>query len=332
MLTAFLLSLLCGSHVIKWLRRWQRQGQPIRDDGPEGHFSKKGTPTMGGLIILGSLSISTLLWVDLTNRYVWIVLSVLLSYGVLGFMDDYLKVTKQNTRGVRAKAKLLLQVFVAVMAYYYIQMLEPQNFKGQLALPFFKDALLDLGYFYIVFAAVVIIGASNSVNLTDGLDGLVSVPVIMAAASFGLICYFVGNRIYADYLHIIYVQNAGELAVFCAAMVGALFGFLWYNAHPAEVFMGDTGSLALGGALGTVAVVCKHEIVLAIVGGLFVIEALSVMIQVYSFKTRGVRVFKMAPIHHHFEKLGWPETRVVIRFWIVSIMFALIGLSTLKLR
>lgn len=333
LLTSLLISFLIGEKLINWLRYWQKGGQPIRDDGPESHLkTKQGTPTMGGLMILFSVSISTILWTDIKNPYVWVTLLVTISYGLLGFLDDYLKVKKRNTKGVRAKGKLIAQTLIALAACYFIHKVAPEGYKTGLVFPFLKDFVLDLGYFYAVFVIVVIIGASNAVNLTDGLDGLAIVPICIAAASFGFISYLVGNKIYSDYLYITHVPKSGELAIFCSALIGAGLGFLWYNAHPAQVFMGDTGSLALGGALGVISVITKHEIVLAIIGGLFVIEALSVIIQVYSFKTRGVRVFKMAPIHHHFEKIGWPETKVVVRFWIIAIIFALIGLSTLKLR
>jgi len=333
LITSLLITLYIGPKLISWLKSWQKKGQPIREDGPASHLiTKKGTPTMGGLMILFSLMVSVILWADYKNVYIWVTLFVTLAFGALGFVDDYLKVTKQNTKGVKAKGKMLGQIIVSLIAWYVMQNVEGVEYRNHLAMPFLKDFMLDMGVFYAVFVMVVIVGASNAVNLTDGLDGLVSIPIVMASLAFGFICYFVGHKIYAEYLYIAHIPNVGELAVFCSALIGSTLGFLWYNAHPAEVFMGDTGSLAIGGSLGTIAVATKHEIVLAIVGGLFVIEALSVMIQVWSFKTRGVRVFKMAPIHHHFEKIGWPETKVVIRFWIVSIVFALIGLATLKLR
>lgn len=333
-LTSLLICFVFGNSIIRFLQRKQgKDGQPIRADGPESHFSKKGTPTMGGLMILLGIFVSTLLWADLANPYIWIVLLVTGGYGALGFLDDYLKVSKKNHRGLPGKLKMTGQISLAAIASFWIASIAPANHATHLALPFFKDFLPNLGIFYYAFAITVMVGASNAVNLTDGLDGLAIVPIMLAASCFALISYLTGNKIFADYLQINSVPRAGELAVLCAAVVGAGLGFLWFNAPPARVFMGDTGSLALGGTIGTVAVVTKHEIVLAIIGGLFVMEALSVMIQVGSYKMRNKkRVFLMAPIHHHFEKKGWPETRVVIRFWILAVIFALIGLSTLKLR
>jgi phospho-N-acetylmuramoyl-pentapeptide-transferase len=331
-LTALLISFIIGPRLIRWLRTKQHGGQPIRDDGPETHLSKKGTPTMGGLMMLFAVTISTLLWADLSNHYVWILLFVTLGYGAIGFMDDYLKVSKKNHKGLSGKKKLVLQFAIALLAVLWIGAAMPDHLENRLALPFVKHVLIDLGIFYIPFAMVVLVGASNAVNLTDGLDGLAIVPIMIAAGCFALIAYLVGNAVYANYLFLERVPGAGELAVFCAALIGAGLGFLWYNAPPAMVFMGDTGSLAFGGSLGTIAVITQHEIVLVIIGGLFVMEALSVMIQVASFKLTGKRVFRMAPIHHHYEKLGWKEPTVVIRFWIVAVILALIGLSTLKLR
>jgi len=332
-LTALLISFLAGPAVIRWLRKRQGHGQPIRTDGPESHLlTKKGTPTMGGFLILLALSLSTLLWADLSNAYVWIVLLVTLLYGLIGFADDYLKVSKRNTKGLPGKLKLLAQVVVATIAAVCIMSLEPAELSQALAVPFFKTLLLQLGWGYIAMAVFVMVGASNAVNLTDGLDGLATVPVMIAAGVFALISYLVGHAVFANYLQIHHVPGSGELAVFCGALVGAGLGFLWFNAPPAMVFMGDTGSLALGGALGAMSVVTKHEIVLAIVGGLFVLETVSVMVQVASFKLTGKRVFRMAPIHHHFERLGWAEPTIVIRFWIISVMLALVGLATLKLR
>jgi phospho-N-acetylmuramoyl-pentapeptide-transferase len=331
-LTALLISFFCGPMVIAWLRRKQGHGQPIRLDGPESHLLKKGTPTMGGFLILLALVLSTLLWADLTNAYVWIVMGVTLGYGLIGFADDYLKVSKRNSKGLPGRAKLLFQVAIAAVAAVLIMRLGPEPLSQALALPFFKNVLIQLGWGYVPMAAFVMIGASNAVNLTDGLDGLATVPVMIAAAVFALISYLVGNLIFANYLQIHHVPGAGELAVFCGALVGAGLGFLWFNAPPAQVFMGDTGSLAMGGALGTMSVVTKHEIVLAIVGGLFVLETVSVIVQVASFKLTGKRVFRMAPLHHHFEKKGWAEPTVVIRFWIIAVILALVGLSTLKLR
>jgi len=329
-LTSLLISFAIGPRLIEWLRLHQHGGQPIRDDGPESHFVKKGTPTMGGLMILFSVTISTLLWADLLNPFIWIVLFVTLSFGFIGFIDDYLKVTKRNSKGVRGKAKLFFQAIISLIACYYIYRVELDT---HLAVPFFKNILFDLGWFYFIFTSIVIIGASNAVNLTDGLDGLAIVPICIAAACFALISYLAGNLVFANYLQIHHIPGSGELAVFCSALVGAGMGFLWYNAHPAKVFMGDTGSLAFGGSIGTISVIVKHELVLAIIGGLFVMEAVSVILQVYYFKlTGGKRIFKMAPLHHHFEKKGWSETTVVIRFWIIAVIFALLGLSTLKLR
>ena len=336
LLAMALSAILCfifGPYIISALRRWQKFGQPIRDDGPQTHAKKAGTPTMGGIMILGSTLISTLLLADLRSIYIWTVLFVMLSFGMLGFLDDYLKVTQQNTKGVRGKLKLFVQLIVSLVACYIIQLTATNAHSTHLEIPFFKNVFLDLGYFYLPFAAIVIIGSSNAVNLTDGLDGLAIVPIAIAAASFGLISYLAGNSIYASYLQIIYVPNIGELTVLCGAIIGSCIGFLWFNAQPAEIFMGDTGSLAMGGTLGTIGVITKHELVLAIVGGVFVMETLSVIIQVYYFKlSGGKRVFKMAPIHHHFEQSGWSEPKVVIRFWIMAVIFAIIGLSSLKLR
>jgi phospho-N-acetylmuramoyl-pentapeptide-transferase len=331
-LTTLLLAFWLGPKIIRWLKSKQGEGQPIRDDGPETHFVKKGTPTMGGLIILFSFFISSLLWADLSNGYVWIVLGVTLGFGLVGFADDYLKLTKRNTAGISGKARLAIQSLVAGIATYAVSSLSTPDMANMLAVPFLKSLLIPLGIFFVFFGILVIVGAANAVNLTDGLDGLATVPIILAAASFGFIAYLVGNAVFADYLNIHHIPKAGELAVLCGGLVGACLGFLWFNTPPATVFMGDTGSLSLGGAIGSIAVVTKHEFVLAIIGGLFVIETLSVMIQVISFKLTGKRVFKMAPLHHHFEKIGWSESTVVIRFWIIAFIFALIGLSTLKLR
>jgi phospho-N-acetylmuramoyl-pentapeptide-transferase len=332
-MTALLISFFLGPALIRSLKLHQGKGQPIRDDGPQRHIlEKKGTPTMGGLLILLSLIISTLLWADLSNHFVWIVLMVTVCYGLLGFYDDYLKVTKQKTGGVSGKMKLVFQFLVALVATYLLMTLHTGMLFGGVAIPFFKEVLLPLGYFFVAFGSLVIVGSSNAVNLTDGLDGLAIVPVMIAAGTFLLISYLVGNIQFANYLQINYVAGTGELAILMGALIGAGLGFLWYNAPPAMVFMGDTGSLALGGVLGATAVAIKHEIVLAIVGGLFVMEAVSVIVQVISFKTTGKRVFKMAPIHHHFEQLGWREPTIVIRFWIIAFVLALVGLSTLKLR
>lgn len=331
--TAIFLSFLFGNKVISLLKSLQGSGQPIRTDGPESHLiTKKGTPTMGGILILSTVTLSVLLWSDLTNPYVWVALFVMLSYGVLGFLDDYLKIRYKNSKGVPGKLKLVWQFGSAFIAGGFIVHIADPQYANILTFPFFKHLVLDLSWFYFVFIAFVMAGASNAVNLTDGLDGLAIGPIMIVAACFALISYLVGNTNFANYLQIHYVSHAGELAIFCAAIIGAGLGFLWFNAPPAQMFMGDVGSLALGGALGVISVITKHEIVLFIAGGLFVVEAVSVILQVGSFKLRGKRIFKMAPIHHHFEKLGWPETKIVMRFWIISIIFALIGLSTLKLR
>lgn len=332
-MTALFVSFVFGPAFIGWLKSKQAEGQPIRDDGPESHLlTKKGTPTMGGFLILISVALSTLLWADLTNELVWAVLLVTIGFGAIGFIDDFRKVTKRSTDGLSGRAKLGLQFLIALGAVLWIMNAGPQELRGDVALPFFKNFMINLGWFYVVFGGFVIVGASNAVNLTDGLDGLAIVPVMIAASCFGLISYLVGNAIFADYLQLHFVLGTGELAIFCGALLGAGLGFLWYNAPPAMVFMGDTGSLSLGGALGAIAVATKHEIVLAIIGGLFVLEAVSVMIQVASFKLTGKRIFLMAPIHHHFEQLGWKEQTIVIRFWIIAVVLALIGLATLKLR
>ncbi len=331
-LTALVISFVIGPALIRWLKKKQGEGQPIRADGPETHLKKKGTPTMGGLMILIAVIVSTLLWVDLSNAYTWIVLLVTVGFGLVGFGDDYLKLTKRNPKGLPGKLKLIAQVGVSLVASVLIVMVTPEPLAQGLSIPFFKEVLVQLGWFFIVLSVFVTVGASNAVNLTDGLDGLAIVPVMIAAGCFGLIAYLVGNSIFANYLQLHYVPRAGELTVFCGALVGASLGFLWFNAPPAMVFMGDTGSLSVGGALGAISVVTKHEIVLAIIGGLFVLETVSVIVQVASFKLTGKRVFRMAPLHHHFEKKGWAEPTVVIRFWIIATILALIGLSTLKLR
>ncbi len=326
--TALVIGLIIGPRFIGWLRVRQGKGQPIRTDGPQSHLAKRGTPTMGGLMILTSLVISILLWMDLSNPFVWACLFVTLGFGMIGFLDDYDKVRKQKTAGVSGRVRLIGEFAIAGIASW---MIIGQS-DTHLYLPFFSNLSIDLGYFYIAFAAFTIVAFGNAVNLTDGLDGLATMPVIIAAVAFMLIVYLVGRADYAQYLGIPHVPRAGDLAIFCGAMVGAGLAFLWFNAPPAAVFMGDTGSLALGGALGTIAVVAHHEIVLGIIGGLFVVEALSVIIQVFFYKRTGKRVFKMAPIHHHFEQLGWSEPTVVIRFWIIAFVLALAGLATLKLR
>ena len=336
LMTSMIIAFILGPRLINMLRDKQGKGQPIREDGPEGHIIQKaGTPTMGGLLILLSVIISTFLWGDLHNVFLWVVFFVTVSFGVIGFYDDYLKVSRQNPKGFSGKIKIVLEFFIAALAVYILTTAFPtekQGFETGLALPFVKDFTINLGLFFIPFGCIVIVGASNAVNLTDGLDGLAIVPVMIAASSFAFIAYFVGNAIYADYLGVPYVPGSAEITIFLGAIIGASLGFLWYNAPPAMVFMGDTGSLALGGALGATAVAVKHEIVLAIIGGLFVLEAVSVIVQVASFKLTGKRVFRMAPIHHHYEKKGWAEPTIVIRFWIIAIILALIGLSTLKLR
>jgi phospho-N-acetylmuramoyl-pentapeptide-transferase len=331
--TSLLVSFLLGPYVIGWLKRRQREGQPIREDGPEGHLlRKKGTPTMGGVLILAATAVSTLLWADIASGYVWLVLFVTLGYGAIGSADDYLKLSHRSSKGVPGRLKLLLEVAIALVAAWGIVQIEAPPFNMALSVPFLKAVLIHLGWFYLPVAAFVMVGAGNAVNLTDGLDGLAIVPVMIAAGVFGFICYVVGNTVFSNYLQLHYVVGAGELSVFCGALVGASLGFLWFNAPPAMVFMGDTGSLSCGGALGAISVVTKHEIVLAIVGGLFVLETVSVMVQVASFKLTGKRVFRMAPLHHHFEKKGWQEPTIVIRFWIIASILALAGLATLKLR
>ena len=329
--TALLISFLSGPSVIAWLKSKQRDGQPIRTDGPQTHLQKKGTPTMGGFLILLALTFSTLLWADLGNPYVWIVLLVTVAFGLIGFFDDYTKLTRNSHHGIPAQGRLLMEFALAAAACVVLAFVMRPPLANSLAVPFF-NTLLQLGWFYIPFGILVIAGSSNAVNLTDGLDGLAIVPSMIAAGCFGLIAYLVGNAIYARYLLIPHVPGSGELTVFCAAMIGAGLGFLWFNAPPASVFMGDTGSLSIGGALGMISVVTKHEIVLAIIGGLFVLEAVSVIVQVASFKLTGRRVFRMAPLHHHFEQKGWKEPTIVIRFWIIAAILAIAGLATLKLR
>ena len=332
MMTAALFVFLFGPWIIDHLRLRQGKGQPIRDDGPQSHLMKRGTPTMGGLMILSGVTVATLLWANPANPYVWIVLGVTLSFGLVGFYDDYLKVTKQNHGGFAGRLRLLIEALIAAAACFAFASLGRPPFATSLAFPFFKELVFDLGWFFMIFGAFIIVGAGNAVNLTDGLDGLAIGPVMIAALSFGMIAYLTGNAVYSDYLQIHFVSGTGELVVLCGAVLGAGLGFLWFNAPPASIFMGDTGSLALGGMLGSIAVATKHEIALAVVGGLFVLEAVSVIVQVVSFKLTGKRVFRMAPLHHHFEQKGWTEPQIVIRFWIISIVLALAGLSTLKLR
>ena len=332
MVTGALFVFMFGPWIIDHLRLRQGKGQPIRTDGPQSHLVKKGTPTMGGLMILSGLLVSTVLWANPLNPYVWIVLAVTLGFGFVGFYDDYLKVTKQTHSGFAGRVRLLIEAVIALAATYALVRLGRDPFSTALVIPFFKDIVLNFGWFFVLFGAFIMVGAGNAVNLTDGLDGLAIVPVMIAAASFGMIAYLAGNAVFSDYLQINYVAGTGELAVLCGAVLGAGLGFLWFNAPPASIFMGDTGSLALGGMLGSIAVAVKHEIVLAVIGGLFVLEAVSVIVQVASFKLTGKRVFRMAPLHHHFEQKGWTEPQIVIRFWIISVMLALAGLSTLKLR
>jgi phospho-N-acetylmuramoyl-pentapeptide-transferase len=333
MFTGALFVFLFGPWIIDHLRLRQGKGQPIRSDGPQSHLvTKIGTPTMGGLMILSGLVVSTLLWANPLNPYVLIVLAVTLGFGFVGFYDDYLKVTKQTHSGFAGRVRLMVEALIALAACYALTRLGRVPFSTSLVIPFFKDVVLNFGWFFLLFGAFIMVGAGNAVNLTDGLDGLAIVPVMIAALSFGLIAYLVGNAVFSDYLQINYVAGTGELAVLCGAVFGAGLGFLWFNAPPASIFMGDCGSLALGGRLGAIAVAVKHEIVLAVIGGLFVLEAVSVIVQVVSFKLTGKRIFRMAPIHHHFEQLGWTEPQIVIRFWIISVMLALAGLSTLKLR
>ena len=333
MLTSLILALMFGDAFIRWLKSHQAEGQPIRSDGPESHIlTKAGTPTMGGLLILACFILATLLWVPLKNPYLWPVLLVAASYGAIGAVDDWLKLKKRSSDGMSGRQKLLFQVVAAFLASLILIELSPEALRYGVALPFVKDTLLYLGIFYVPFAILVIVGASNAVNLTDGLDGLAIVPVMIVATCFALIAYLSGNINFSNYLQIHYVPGTGDLATLCGALIGAGLGFLWFNAPPAKVFMGDTGSLALGGALGAVSVATRHELVLAIAGGLFVVETVSVILQVASFKLTGKRIFLMAPLHHHFEKKGWAESTIVIRFWIISVILALISLSTLKLR
>ncbi|MEX0286437.1 MAG: phospho-N-acetylmuramoyl-pentapeptide-transferase [Paracoccaceae bacterium] len=331
-MTSLIFAFLFGRPLINVLRERQGKGQPIRDDGPESHFAKAGTPTMGGLLIVGALVTSTLLWARMDNPFIWLVLFVTLAYALIGFADDYAKVSKQNTKGVSSKMRLALGIFIAIIAALLASWYHPESLQNQLALPVFKDTLVNLGILYVPFAVIVIVGSANAVNLTDGLDGLAIMPAMIAGTTLGIIAYAVGRIDFTEYLDVHYVPGTGEILIFSMALFGAGLGFLWYNAPPAAVFMGDTGSLALGGALGAIAVATKHELVLAIVGGLFVVEALSVIIQVLYFKRTGKRVFLMAPIHHHYEKKGWAESTIVIRFWIISLILAMIGLATLKVR
>ena len=330
--TSLLIVLIIGGPFIKFFSN-QKIYNPIRDDGPEDHIIKKiGTPTMGGVIILFGLLVSVLCWADLSNINILFCIYIAISFGLLGAYDDYKKIKFTNSSGISSKLKIVLQIILAIIGViFYLQFVDYQDVKN-LYFPFFKDLIINLGWFFVPFSVFVIIGSSNAVNLTDGLDGLATVPVILVAACFAFISYVTGNIVFSDYLNIPYIEGTGEISIFCGAIIGSCLGFLWFNAPPAKIFMGDTGSLSLGGSLGAVGIITKHEIVLAITGGLFVLEAVSVMVQVISFKLTGKRIFKMAPIHHHFEKKGWPESTVVIRFWIISIILAMVGLATLKLR
>jgi phospho-N-acetylmuramoyl-pentapeptide-transferase len=331
-LTAMIIALFCGAPFIRMLKRLQGAGQPIRSDGPETHLKKAGTPTMGGLLILFSSLIASLLWVRWDNPFVWIVLMVTLCFGAVGFADDFAKLTKRSHLGVSGPVRLACLSVVSVIAAFLITHYTKEPLNTGLTIPFFKNVLIPLGVLFFPWVILVVVGSANAVNITDGLDGLAAGTVMIALSCFALIAYLVSNSVFANYLQIHHVANSGDIAVIAASLIGGCLGFLWYNAPPAQVFMGDTGSLALGGALGTIAVITKHEFVLAIIGGLFVMETLSVVIQVVSFKLTGKRVFKMAPLHHHFEKMGWPETTVFIRFMIIALVLALLGLATLKLR
>lgn len=331
-LTSLIFGFVFGKPLINLLKRRQSQGQPIREDGPEGHFAKAGTPTMGGALILGALLVSSLLWARLDNMYIWVVLFVTVGFGAIGFADDYSKVSKQNVAGISGKIRLGLGFLIAMLAAIVAAQLHPEGLSEQVALPILKSTLVPFGLLFFPFAMVVIVGTANAVNLTDGLDGLAIMPVMIAAGALGVLAYAVGRVDFTQYLDVHYVPGTGELLVFCMALIGGGLGFLWYNAPPAAIFMGDTGSLSLGGALGAIAVLTKHEIVWLIIGGVFVAEALSVIIQVFWFKRTGKRVFLMAPIHHHFEKKGYAESQIVIRFWIVALVLAMIGLASLKVR
>ena len=332
-LTGLFFSLIFGNYIINKLSNVQPTGQPIRDDGPESHIiAKKGTPTMGGLLIILSVFVSTIIWADLQNIFIWILLLTILIFGSIGFADDYSKIKSNTSKGISSKIRIIFQIIFSFFITYLILINLDPSISKSMTFPFFKNLIIDFGIFYFLISIFIIIGSANAVNLTDGLDGLAIVPVMIVAMSFAFIAYVSGNIVFSNYLLIQYIPGTGELAVFCGSLIGAALGFLWFNAPPAKIFMGDTGSLSLGGSLGAVSIITKHEIVLAITGGLFVLEAVSVIVQVISFKFTGKRIFKMAPIHHHFEKKGWPESTVVIRFWIISIILAMIGLATLKLR
>ena len=332
-LTGLFFSLIFGNYIINKLSNVQPTGQPIRDDGPESHIiAKKGTPTMGGLLIILSVFVSTIIWADLQNIFIWILLLTILIFGSIGFADDYKKIKSNTSEGISSKIRIILQIIFSFFITYLILINLDPSISKSMTFPFFKNLIIDFGIFYFLISIFIIIGSANAVNLTDGLDGLAIVPVMIVAMSFAFIAYVSGNIVFSNYLLIQYIPGTGELAVFCGSLIGAALGFLWFNAPPAKVFMGDTGSLALGSSLGSIAIICKHEILLAIIGGLFVVETLSVVIQVFIFKMTGKRVFLMAPLHHHFEKKGWPESTIVIRFWIITIVLALIGLATLRIR
>ena len=330
-LTALVISFVLGPWLLRELKKYQI-GQTIREDGPQSHLTKAGTPTMGGILVLIAFGGSTLLWADLSNEFIWFTLLSTFGFGVVGFMDDYLKVIKKRSLGLTAKQKLLAQFLIGLVIALSIYFTMDDSLRGKLSVPFFKKVLPDLGFFYILLALFIIVGTSNAVNLTDGLDGLAIGPVIVATTAYMIISYVTGHALFAHYLNIVYVAGAGELSVLCGAIVGASLGFLWFNAYPAQMFMGDVGALALGGALGTIAIISKHELILVIIGGVFVIEAFSVILQVASYKLTGKRIFRMAPLHHHFEEEGWKEPKIIVRFWIISIILALLSLSTLKLR
>ena len=333
-MTALIISFIVGPPLIRWLRSKQGRGQPIRDDGPQRHIvAKQGTPTMGGFMILLALSVSTLLWADLSNRFVWAVLLVTAGFGLIGFADDYLKVTQANVRGLPGKLKLVLEIIVAVLAAIWIMSFQPDAMATHLAVPFAKELLLNLGIFFIPFAALVMVGSSNAVNLTDGLDGLAIGPLIIAASAFALIAYLTGNIVFASYLQLHAVPGAGELAVYCGALVGAGLGFLWFNAHPAQVFMGDTGSLPLGGMLATIGIVVRQEFLVVIIGGVFLIELGSSFLQTTCYRwTKGKRLFRCAPIHHHFQYKGWSESQIVVRFWVIGVILAMLAIVSIKMR
>ena len=331
-ITSIIISFLTGPYIIRYLKKKQKIGQPIRDDGPKWQIeAKKGTPTMGGTLILLALISSTLLWADIYNKYIWLILFVTFSFGMIGFIDDYIKLSRNSYKGLSSLLKIIFQVSIALI-FTLVLFTLTEDHNTFLSFPIFKNMLIDLGYFWFIFSILVVVGSSNAVNLTDGLDGLAIVPIIIVASTFAIISYIVGNSIFSNYLNLSYIEGIGELAIFCAALVGAGLGFLWFNAPPAKVFMGDTGSLAAGGSIGAISVMTKNEILLAIAGGLFVLEAISVIVQVTSYKLTKKRVFRMAPLHHHFEQKGWSESTIVIRFWIISIILAMASLVTLKIR